>query len=149
MIANGSRLKCNREQPCQNCTARKEQITCKYKVSRYETTQTDLKDERENSMQQRIDRLEDLVKKLIAQRQDTPPYDVTDDQGRLKSETKSMVTSVASDTPDVTNGTGTTVIDGVHSVYKGTDDWYDVLQEVSISISLVVLLLHSVQLRNP
>ena len=82
-------------------------------------------------MQQRIDHLEDLVKRLIAQRQDIPPNDVVFSQDSPKPETGFVMTAVASDASDVACSASMTVIDGVHSVYKGADDWYDVLQEVS------------------
>jgi hypothetical protein len=75
-------------------------------------------------MQQRIDQLEGLVKKLIARRQDIPANSMVFHQDNPKPGTGFVMTAVAS-------GTGTTVIDGGYSVYKGEDDWYDVLQEVS------------------
>lgn len=127
MNVDGARLKCNREKPCQNCTARDEQITCKYKGSRNGSTPLPYRDEHVDPMGQRIDHLEGLVKSLIAQQQGTPPNNVTRSQDSQKPGTG----TVASDASDVARSTGTTVIDGVYSVYKGVDDWYDVLQEVS------------------
>ncbi len=81
-------------------------------------------------MRQRIDHLEGLVKRLIAQRQEIPPNDVVCSQDSPKPGTGFVMTTVASDASDVACSAGTTVIDGVHSVYKGADDWSDVLQEV-------------------
>lgn len=81
-------------------------------------------------MQQRIDHLEGLVKRLIAQRQEIPP-DVGCSQASPKPEIGPVTTAVASDASDVACSAGTTVFDGVHSVYKGVNDWFDVLQEVS------------------
>jgi hypothetical protein len=52
-------------------------------------------------------------------------------QDHPKPATGLVMTAVASDASDVASGTSTTVIDGGYSVYKGEDDWYDVLQEVS------------------
>jgi hypothetical protein len=93
-------------------------------------------------MQQRIDHLEGLVKRLMAQRQDIPPNNVVCSQDSPKPGTGFVMTAVASDASDVACSAGTTVIDGVHSVYKGVDDWYDVLQEVSrflFSFSFLIL----------
>jgi hypothetical protein len=131
MNADGARLKCNREKPCQNCTARDERITCKYKGSKNGMTPIAHQDEHGDPMQQRIDHLEGLVKRLIAQRQEIPPNNVVCSQDSPKPGTGFVITAVASDASAVACSAGTTVIDGVHSVYKGADDWYDVLQEVS------------------
>ena len=76
-------------------------------------------------MQQRIDRLEDLVKNLISEKQKAPvtPDDI-DDAGISAKDSVSDVSKSA-------EGSGKTVIDAGHSVYKAAEDWYDVLQEVS------------------
>ncbi|KAK9245854.1 hypothetical protein V1506DRAFT_506084 [Lipomyces tetrasporus] len=126
------KLKCNREKPCHNCTARDERTTCKYKGSDNGTTPIAHQDEHADPMQQRIDHLEGLVKRLIAQRQEIPPNNVVCSQDSPKPGTGFVMTAVgASDASDVACSAGTTVIDGVHSVYKGADDWYDVLQEIN------------------
>ncbi|KAL2867361.1 Zn(II)2Cys6 transcription factor [Aspergillus lucknowensis] len=116
------KLKCNREKPCQNCIVRGEQTTCAYKSSTHGTPASCRQDKHVDPMRQRIDHLEDLVKGLIAQRQ-TPP-DTISSQGlsELRSESASPSNLVLA---------GTTLIDGAHSVYKATDDWQDVLQEVN------------------
>lgn len=74
-------------------------------------------------MQNRIDQLEDLVKRLIAHQQQN--------QSQEAVESASWAKDAVSDASDSASSPGKTVIDGVHSVYKGADDWYDVLQEVS------------------
>ena len=74
-------------------------------------------------MQQRINHLEDLVKNLIAQNQTAPITPEGFDSG---PSTKGSV----SDASESTHSPGKTVNDGGHSVYKGAEDWYDVLQEV-------------------
>jgi len=81
-------------------------------------------------MQQRIDELEGLVKRLLSQRLEAPPDNAMRSQNCPRPGTGPVVTAVTSDAPDVTRSAGTTVIDGVHSVYKCADDWSDVLQEV-------------------
>lgn len=84
-------------------------------------------------MRQRIDNLEGLVKKLIAERQQ-PPSLVADAaptpalEGSRPEEDLSL-SDVSSKLQDVA-GAGKTVMDGIHSVYVGGDDWYAVLQEV-------------------
>jgi len=70
-----SRLKCNRQQPCQNCTVRREPALCVFAGSEnrpapapaatVEVTQVHVE-----NMQQRIDRLENLVTSLVAQKND-------------------------------------------------------------------------------
>ncbi|KAI9730023.1 MAG: hypothetical protein M1818_008292 [Claussenomyces sp. TS43310] len=94
-------------------------------------TPTAYPDEHGDLMQQRIDHLEGLVKRLIAQRQEIPPKRAVCSQDSPETRTGCEMTGVASDASDVECSAGTTVIDGVHSVYKGADDWYDVLQEIN------------------
>lgn len=72
-------------------------------------------------MRHRIDHLEGMVKRLIDQRQSVPSGNASSEQ------TQGSGIVPGSDSSRV----GTTVIDGAHSFYKPTDDWYDVLQEVS------------------
>lgn len=82
-------------------------------------------------MQQRIDRLEGLVKRAMAQRQENPVNPTAYSQDSPKSGTALVITPATSDNSDVAHSPRTTVISGAHSVYKGADDWYDVLREVS------------------
>ena len=88
-------------------------------------------------MQQRIDRLESLVKKLVAQGQETPPLDDSPQpSGSVKSRDEAGLdngfgsTVGPNDTLAVPYSAGTTVVDGHHSVYKAATDWSDVLHEV-------------------
>ena len=83
-------------------------------------------------MQQRIEHLETLVKGLLSQQQYVPKHSITSTQDSPESGTESTDTAVASEGPDVEFSPGTTVFDGTYSVYKGTDDWHDVLKEVCI-----------------
>jgi CCR4-NOT transcriptional regulation complex NOT5 subunit len=118
-----SRLRCNREKPCQNCTTRNEVSNCQYTVSRMNASPTEYPYKQSNPMQQRIDHLEDLVKSLIAQHQDIS----VQDRGTASGPTP----EVSSSSSVISEGdTHTTIVDGVHSVYKGKADWYEVLQEV-------------------
>ncbi|KAL4796336.1 hypothetical protein BDV19DRAFT_378315 [Aspergillus venezuelensis] len=59
------KLKCNREKPCQNCIARAE--TCHFKRSTTGVLSAPAKDRNGEAMRQRLDHLEDMVKKLIDQ----------------------------------------------------------------------------------
>lgn len=122
MLIKFSRLRCNREKPCQNCSVRDERASCKYESSKSGTSSSHPAAKQGDAMQQRIDHLEGLVKKLITQHQLNPPNEV--------AEIRSSGQKAMSDTSDSAGSPSKTVIDGVHSVYKGAEDWYDVLQEV-------------------
>jgi hypothetical protein len=109
--------------------ARNELASCKYQDSKSRTTAHE--DEHGDRMRQRIDHLEDLVKKLIAQNQEVPVNKVISSSDSSVPGTKSAKNTEAPDAIDVASTAGTTVIDGVHSVYNSADDWFNVLQEVS------------------
>jgi hypothetical protein len=88
-------------------------------------------------MQQRIDRLESLVKKLVAQGQETPPLDDSPKpSGSVKSrdeagsDNRFGSTGSPIDTLAAPYIAGTTVVDERHSVYKAATDWSEVLHEV-------------------
>ncbi|KAH8202702.1 hypothetical protein TruAng_003188 [Truncatella angustata] len=85
-----------------------------------------------DAMRQRIDHLEDLVKNLIAERHlVTPPSH--DTIYTPQSSTAGAGLTRTATTPEAQDavGVGKTVMDGVHSVYLGGDDWYVVLQEIN------------------
>ncbi|KAI0015272.1 fungal-specific transcription factor domain-containing protein [Xylariomycetidae sp. FL0641] len=124
------KLKCNREKPCQNCTARHEETACKFRGLHGETLPAARSDGRGESegMRQRIDHLEELVTRLVAERREPP------------SSTANIVYTPESSESDVVASAppagaceagGQTVMDGVHSVYLSGDDWYGVLQEIN------------------
>jgi hypothetical protein len=92
----------------------------------------------QDPMQQRIDHLEGLVKRLLAQQEDVPPNNLVCHQDSPKPGVGFEVPAVASDASDVAYSAGTTVIDGARSVYKGSDNWHDVLHEVSPSLSILL-----------
>lgn len=77
-------------------------------------------------MRQRIDHLEGLVKKLIAQRQHT-----SSPRGEIAETIEGPKTEAgpASDAQE-TAGASKMLIDGVRSMYLNGDDWQVVLQEV-------------------
>lgn len=81
-------------------------------------------------MGERIVHLEDLVKRLIAER----PHALSptqSDPGVLLCTPEETPGAESSDATTATTGTGKTVMDGVHSVYVGGDDLSVVLQEAS------------------
>lgn len=82
-------------------------------------------------MRQRIDHLEDLVKGLISEQQQTKNLEngavITPQSPEVDTHTDQSSTS---DDGRDTAGAGKTVIDGNHSVYLGDNDWYTVLQEI-------------------
>jgi hypothetical protein len=139
-VADKYRLKCNREQPCQNCAARAEQAFCKYKGSKNESgfiTSPHHEHKHADAMQQRIDRLETLVKTLIAQCQqkslleDSPlPNNGVQYRYNPRHETRFDVAAGMSDASTMPHNGGTTVVNEHHSVYKAANDWSDVIQEV-------------------
>uniref|UniRef100_A0A093VCW8 Putative transcriptional regulatory protein n=1 Tax=Talaromyces marneffei PM1 TaxID=1077442 RepID=A0A093VCW8_TALMA len=120
------RLRCNRERPCSNCTVRDERASCKYESPKNGSAMNPQHhaSKQRGSMQQRINHLEDLVKNLIAQNQKLP---ITPEGVETGPSFKDSI----SDASDSTHSPGKTVIDGGHSVYKGAEDWYDVLQEIN------------------
>ncbi|KAJ8119753.1 hypothetical protein ONZ43_g3369 [Nemania bipapillata] len=129
------KLKCNREKPCQNCAARGEHAACKFRgpVNNAAPAATMNGD----ATRQRLDHLEELVKKLIAERpQNLLPqsnYETgicTPDTSRTsQAGSSAALDDIGHDSPhDVT---GKTVMDGVHSVYIDGDDWSVVLQEIN------------------
>ncbi|KAI1379214.1 hypothetical protein F4677DRAFT_410932 [Hypoxylon crocopeplum] len=126
------KLKCNREKPCQNCTTRNEEAACEFRGPKNGSLPAAHRDANGDGMRQRIEHLEDLVKKLITERQQVPSPGVnvvhTPDSSKHKPEPAPFV--VAPDSRDMA-GTGKTVMDGIHSVYLGGDDWYAVLQEIN------------------
>ncbi|PYI07762.1 hypothetical protein BO78DRAFT_312307 [Aspergillus sclerotiicarbonarius CBS 121057] len=73
-------------------------------------------------MKQRIDHLEELVKKLIGEREVGEPSTPESQKGE-----SNMVRSGASEVACA----GTTVMDGVRSVYRAGDEWEDVLLEIN------------------
>lgn len=77
-------------------------------------------------MRKRIDHLEGLVKKLIAQRQNTssPENNTADTIANPEAEAGS-----ASNVQEA-SGASTMLIDGVRSMYLNGDDWQVVLKEV-------------------
>ncbi|KAI7789041.1 hypothetical protein LA080_005145 [Diaporthe eres] len=121
------KLKCNREKPCQNCTARHEQASCKFRGSKHGAAPIASRGSNGDEMRQRIDHLEGLVKKLIAQRQNTssPRVNITETTEAPKAEA-----GPASDAQE-TAGASKMLVDGVRSMYLNADDWQVVLQEIN------------------
>lgn len=91
-------------------------------------------------MQQRIDNLEGLVKRLIYQQQINSQNEGIYTQNVPEPGVRSALPLLDSDALDVAGSPESTVIDGVHSIYKGAaGNWYDVLQEVGVCFLLLFL----------
>jgi len=90
-------------------------------------------------MQQRIDRLESLVKTLMAQGQQEPPGLSSSGDNAVWTPDDQATTN---DSATLPYRAGTTVINGDHSVYKAANDWSDVLQEVRHIFFLQIPLLY-------
>lgn len=103
-------------------------------------------------MQSRIDRLEQLVTSLVAQGHD-PSSSVSSyvNSGSSEASPPDLDSSAfrAPSAPErhtppyeeIEHGIGVMKVDGNASMYKGTTHWYDVLQEVCISIWPLEILL--------
>ncbi|KAH8892610.1 hypothetical protein GQ53DRAFT_685973 [Thozetella sp. PMI_491] len=83
-------------------------------------------------MRQRIDHLEELVKKLITERpQGTSPPGVAAHTPESPTPDSGLGVSDASVEGDYVPSTGRIVMDGAHSAYFGGNDWYAVLQQIN------------------
>ncbi|RAO64651.1 uncharacterized protein BHQ10_000663 [Talaromyces amestolkiae] len=104
---------------------RDERASCKYESPKNEPATFQHHGTKQgHSMQQRINHLEDLVRNLIAQNHNAP---ITPEGVETGGSFKDSVI----DASESTHSPGKTVIDGGHSVYKGAEDWYDILQEIN------------------
>ena len=90
-------------------------------------------------MQKRIEDLEELVKKLISERQELAPRTIARKLDNQDLGAAVVPITVSSDAPNVEINVGTTVVNGIHSIYKGVGDWHDVLKEVSHHLYLFSL----------
>ncbi|KAK8115340.1 hypothetical protein PG999_007409 [Apiospora kogelbergensis] len=125
------KLKCNREKPCQNCSARNEQTNCEFRGPKNAVSAVH-RGSHGDGMHQRIDHLEDMVKKLIADREQASQPSVSSasaSESPVSGPASALV--VASCGPENSTVCPKTMIDGAHSVYVGGQDWYSVLQEIN------------------
>jgi hypothetical protein len=88
-------------------------------------------------MQQRIDRLESLVKTLMAQNNQEPPT-LNANKPRYDGVSIPDAPVITNDSANLPFRAGTTVIDGGQSIYRAGNDWSDVLQEVRPLIFFLV-----------
>ncbi|KAK3386673.1 hypothetical protein B0H63DRAFT_392230 [Podospora didyma] len=130
------KLKCNRQKPCQNCTTRDQQSSCEFRGPKngLPLSPAAHRDAGNDAMLQRIDHLEGLVKKLMAEHQtsSSPRNSLvrTPESIAKLDDTRPSPPDLGSDAEHVA-GAAKTVIDGVQSVYQSGDDWYAVLQEIN------------------
>ena len=116
-----TRVKCSWEMPCQNCTARDQEAACKFRGPRDGPQPGTHHGETNpgNVMRQRIDHLEDLVKKLISDRQLVPPSS-TGVVWTPESPRPGVVRALSAEPSDVSDGVRfekMVMIDGSQSVY--------------------------------
>ncbi|KAK4241856.1 hypothetical protein C8A03DRAFT_11962 [Achaetomium macrosporum] len=111
------KLKCNREEPCQNCTARNEQALCKFRGQKNGASGVRQAGTSANGLRHRINRLEDLVKRLIEEREHvvSPGSKIVNTPETPEHSTTSTLSAEA--------GAGKTVIDGVHSIKELKHAW--------------------------
>jgi Fungal Zn(2)-Cys(6) binuclear cluster domain len=125
------RIKCNRELPCQNCIVRGIHSQCDYRGHAPITTPS-LRSVHAEGMQERLNRLENLVTTLVAQ--DSIPSqanpDSEDGSGRSSQESMSRDVEDTS-TAGIQHGLGVLKVDGHSSVYRGSTHWRDVMKEVT------------------
>ncbi|KAK3898574.1 hypothetical protein C8A05DRAFT_37845, partial [Staphylotrichum tortipilum] len=115
------KLKCNRELPCQNCTARDGQAACKFR--KHEAIVEAAVHNRTNgtgdAMRDRIDHLEDMVAALIAAReQGHSPWKhqlATPESPRSETEPSQPRTAQ---------------VNGAHTLHLAADDWRSILDEI-------------------
>ncbi|KAL3423279.1 fungal specific transcription factor domain-containing protein [Phlyctema vagabunda] len=124
------KLKCDREKPCQNCLIRKEPAKCHFKNSNGGSA-TSNRPVNRDAMQERLNRLENLVTDLVSHTSgsDTqevnpagPPYD--DTAPELGADERLLL--------GVHNGIGQMSVGTKQTFYRGTSHWGDVLQEASL-----------------
>ncbi|KAK9787419.1 hypothetical protein SCARD494_10544 [Seiridium cardinale] len=87
-----------------------------------------------NAMRQRIDRLEEMVKRLVTERGKiySSSSNAVCTPGSSEPETGPAASAAAPETHEV--GVGKTVMDGIHSVYLGGNDW-DVINDIKRTCS--------------
>ena len=102
--------------------ARSEQSACRFRGPSHGFAAVARRDAGGDEMRQRIDHLEGLVKRLINEGQGEGKYGEGKNGPSTPESSKGEASEVAC--------AGTTVMDGVRSVYRGGDEWEDVLSEV-------------------
>jgi hypothetical protein len=126
-----NRIKCNRELPCQNCIVRSIPSRCDYR-GHGPITVPGLRSAHAEGMQERLNRLENLVTTLVAQ--DSVPGQVhpgsEDGSGHSTQEEVSREAESTS-TASIQHGLGVLKVDGHSSVYRGSTHWRDVMKEVT------------------
>jgi hypothetical protein len=128
-----SRLKCNREQPCQNCIVRQNSAGCVFRGAD-KASAGGTRSAKASGMQQRIDRLEGLVTNLMAQGEMTrlnTPLEEPNGRGLSPTESNDYSTALPEQLPSaVQHGMGVMTVNETSSVYRGTTHWHDLLKEV-------------------
>ncbi|KAH6677704.1 fungal-specific transcription factor domain-containing protein [Halenospora varia] len=122
------KLKCDRKEPCQNCSVRGEANACLYATSQTSKSLTPPGAScasQAESMQQRINRLESLVRKLASQVENNEPSpDATNSPPSVHDEKeRNHVT-------EIQHGVGVLQVSNGQSQYRGSTHWGDVFHEL-------------------
>lgn len=124
-VVDAYRLKCNRESPCQNCTARAQHDACTYRGHTDATKSVGRQRKGDDvAVRKRVDQLERLVRQLLSDRGSASASD------NGKDASQNMESQYHEPSPSAPAATGKTIIEGSRSAYHGGNDWHVVLQEV-------------------
>ncbi|KAI9739818.1 MAG: hypothetical protein M1834_006539 [Cirrosporium novae-zelandiae] len=122
------KLKCNREQPCQNCITRNESSSCSFAKSEASTSRGNGSSLQQRqkfiSMQQQIDQLENVVANLMSGNK-------SDARLLGKNHNTMVEADYEKNIPETERQLGVMKIDENHSSYTGSTHWADVMQELS------------------
>lgn len=127
------RLKCDREYPCQNCLVRKEPALCHFRGQERKPLASGLRKPQADGMQERIDRLESMVTRLVAQTQEgeAKKFDSNTDKQSVEVLTSNSSRDQADKSEARERQPGLMMIEGNKSIYRGSTHWGDVLEEAS------------------
>lgn len=141
----GSRLKCNRSNPCENCIKRGDAASCNYAQANSRKKNSSQQSNTPDDMQNRIDRLEGLVLSLMTNgSQSAGPAaamaalsgESSADSTRLSQDhdidEEGMEGAEESDTDQVTKSFGIMKMDNNKSYYISDAHWASVLNDVSL-----------------
>lgn len=144
-FSNGSRLKCNRTNPCENCIKRGDAASCNYAQPNSRKKNPQQASTTPDDMQNRIDRLEGLVLSLMTNgSQSAGPNAAmaaisgessagsTQFSHDIDAEEEGMEGAEESDTDQVTKSFGIMKMDNNKSYYISDAHWASVLSDVSL-----------------
>ncbi|CAG8979571.1 hypothetical protein HYALB_00013455 [Hymenoscyphus albidus] len=136
-LCRNRKLKCDRKEPCANCITRRE--TCSYAGSRRPVrgaSTPNIRPQHVESMQERIDHLESLVKRIASR--DVPKNPIKDPCIKTNGTTHQNGTEYTvaradenNSTDEIRHGVGVMRVSQEKSQYRGSTHWGDVFQELN------------------